>query len=347
MKKKSRDGQFLQSRHVSSGFFGLGSAKIHRAIADRFNTQRSTSLIQIALSLTSGWIISNIALPVHAATLINTSGVRFDQDTTVESNFLESHGAYQSTFGVINLDTKEKTPLLVETKPSDNPESIFKPSSRRSHLGTKTDFLGTPGNAVPKPTAQYNFKANQRYVLYLESTYNGRPTGIVYSTNILNSNREQQVQFAGSVKDLCTSGITVGWDDTGSKLVRNRQQQDRDFDDFVVRMKSMSCGIGGGEPPAVEAELPSVPPVGVLPPVAAGAGGGSFFFPLLALAGLPFLFGSGANSSSTPPIIPPVIPPSCPSGNCAPVPEPITILGSGSAIAVAALMERRRKRRRK
>ncbi|MEP0918369.1 PEP-CTERM sorting domain-containing protein [Leptolyngbya sp. DQ-M1] len=298
---------------------------------------RRSSLARLSIGITSSWLVGNIALPAYAATFINNSGIQFEQDTTLESNFVESHGAYQSTFGVINLDTKEKTPLLTETQPSDGSETIFKPSSFRSHLGTATDFKGTPGNAVPKPVAQYKFRANQRYVLYLESTYKGRPTGVVYSNNVLNPNREQQVQFAGGVNDLCTSGITIGWDDTGSRLVRNRQQEDRDFDDFVVQMKNTTCGIGSDQitpqpepPPSVVAELPPAPSSGGVSPLWAT--------PLLLL---PLVFGSDRGGSN------PDTPSGCSGGNCKPIPEPLTILGSGSAIAMAALMERRRKRKRK
>lgn len=305
-----------------------------------FHPARCHSLARLTIALTSSWLATTIAIPVHAASLMNNSGIQFDQDTTLESNFVESHGAYQSTFGVINLDTKEKTPLLIETRASDAPESIFKPSSRQSHLGTNTDFRGTPGNAVSNPVAQYRFKANQRYVLYLESSFNGRPTGIVYSTDVLNPTREQQVQFAGGINDLCSSGITVGWDDTGSKLVRNRQQQDRDFDDFVVQMKSLSCGVGGGEPPSVAVAAPELPSVAPIP-----SGGGRFNPLWLAPLGLFGLLGSGGGGGgggggST--AISPSVPPPA-----EPIPEPLTILGSGSAIALAALMERRRKKTRK
>ncbi|BAU14275.1 hypothetical protein_185 [Leptolyngbya sp. NIES-3755] len=299
-------------------------------------SHRRNSLARMTIALTSGWIASQIALPVHAASLINNSGIQFNQDTTLESNFVESHGAYQSTFGVINLDTKEKTPLLVETRASDAQESIFKPSSRRSHLGTNTDFRGTPGNAVPQSATQYRFRANQRYVLYLESSFNGRPTGILYSTDVLNPNREQQVQFAGGINDLCSGGITLGWDDTGSKLVRNRQQQDRDFDDFVVQMKSLSCGLGGGEPPAVAVEAPGAAPI------PSGGRVSPLWFAPLAL--LPFLFrgGDGGGGGGTP-----IVPPDQRKPPVEPIPEPITLMGSGSAIALAALMERRRKKKRK
>lgn len=335
--------------------------------ARRREVARRAAFTRLTLGITSGWMISQIALPAHAASLINNSGIQFEEETTLESSFVESHGAYQSTFGVINLDTKEKTPLLIETRASDAPETIFKPSSRRSHLGTNTDFRGTPGNAVPKPIAQYRFQANQRYVMYLESTFKGRPTGIVYSTDVLNPNREQQVEFAGGINDLCTSGIKVGWDDTGARLVRNRQQQDRDFDDFVVQMRSLSCGMGGGEPTEVKAAAPEP-----APPVAPASRRSGSLLWAAPLALLPFLFRTGGGGGGTPKVVPPgnpgivppgipgtpgtpgippappVPPPSCPGGgNCEPVPEPLTILGSGSAIAFATMMQRRRNRKKK
>jgi hypothetical protein len=304
-------------------------------------SQRSMTLI--TLGITGGWLFSNLSLPVRAATMINNSGLEFEQDTTLDSNFVESHGAYQSTFGVIDLLTKEKIPLLTETKPSDRTESIFKPSSRRSHVGTNIDFSGTPGNA---------FKANRQYVLYLESSFNGRPTGIVYSNDVLNPNREQQVKFAGTAADLCTSGVMVNWDDTGSKLVRNRGQQDRDFDDFIVQLKGTTCAVGGGEPPTKVAEVPPPPAIKNLPPTTAR---GRFPW-ALGLLGLPFAFlgGNGGERSTPPSGIAPIIPPgggggnppeNCPSGNCAPVPEPLTLMGTGTAIAFGAMIQRRRKRR--
>ncbi|MGV0028637.1 PEP-CTERM sorting domain-containing protein [Phormidesmis priestleyi ANT.L61.2] len=39
-----------------------------------------------------------------------------------------------------------------------------------------------------------------------------------------------------------------------------------------------------------------------------------------------------------------MIPPTSPEGE--PIPEPLTILGSGTAIGIAALMQRRRSRKR-
>ncbi|MCU0548360.1 MAG: PEP-CTERM sorting domain-containing protein [Leptolyngbya sp. Prado105] len=322
--------------------------------APKHALKRSFTLI--TLGITGGWLFSNLWLPARAATMINNSGLEFDQDTTLDSNFVESHGAYQSTFGVLDLTTRKKTPLITETKPSDNAESIFKPSSRRSHIGTDVDFQGTPGNAVANPTAQFTFKANKRYVLYLESSFNGRPTGILYSSDVLNPNREQQVKFAGAATDLCTSGVMVNWDDTGSKLVRNRKQQDRDFDDFIVQLKGTTCAIGGGELPPIVSQVPPPPSVGKLPPQTAR---GRFpWAALLPFGAIPFIRSGGGSRSNPPTLIGGggSIPPtliggggSTPPTNKPPkeaVPEPITMLGTGSAIAFGALMQRRRKRKR-
>jgi hypothetical protein len=344
---------FFSLTRPRSSSYPVSSSKL----ADCPNRGSCHSWTLLTLSITGGWLLSNFWVPVRAATMINNSGLQFDQDTTLDSNFIESHGAYQSTFGVMEVDTKKKIPLIVETKAADTVESIFKPSSFRNHTGTNTDFRGTPSNAVANPTGRFTFKGNKRYVLYLESSFNGRPTGILYSENVLNPNQEQQVKFTGGASDLCSSGVMVNWDDTGSKLVRNRGQQDRDFDDFIVQLKGTTCAMGGGEPTEAVSQLPSSPPVGVLPTT---VGKSRFpWEPLLLLGALPFL-GGGRDKSSGPPGGPgglvsssnpppnnpgnPICPnkPNCPN---TPVPEPMTILGSGTAIAFGALIQRRRKRK--
>ena len=154
----------------------------------------------------------------------------------VEFEFVESRGSYQSTFGVINLLTGEKTPLLAEVKPSDVPQPLVAPSSFTTDAGTATtnDFLGTPGNTVPEPLAEFEFKANTPYAFYLESFLNGRSEDAFYSANNRNPNRALRVQFGGGFDSLAAGGALLTWDDTGSLLV-DAAEQDRDFDDFVVR----------------------------------------------------------------------------------------------------------------
>lgn len=308
----------------------------------------------LALCVSLGWFASSFSLQAHAADMsIGNQGIRVNRDATLETEFVESHGAYQSTFGVINLTTKEKTPLLVETKPSDASSSIFQPSSKIDDFGTPQDFVGTPGNAVPEPKSTYTFKPNNDYVFYLESTFNGRPTGILYSTDSLNPNQERQVNFQGNLNSLCQSGgMTLGWDDTGSRIVRNRDQQDRDFDDFIVRVRDTACpvGLGGpGDPPPVTSAVGAPgTPVGQLPPAvpaAAAPGGGSFLLPGLlgagAIAGLAVGLGGGGDDGGG----------GGGGGGVAPppeeIPEPLTILGSSMAVGFGTLLHRRRSRNKK
>lgn len=190
--------------------------------------------LAIPLGLLTAGIISSFPTSVKAQEIFDNIGIRFDADTIVEFEFVESHGAYRSSFGVINLDTGEKTPLLVEVKASDLSEDVNNPSSGTNDAGRQNDFLGSPGNAVPNPLAEFLFKANNRYAFYLESTYNGRPAGIVYSVNSANPGNNQQVQFQGNITNLGNGGIMIRWDDTGSILVRT-DKEDRDFDDFIIR----------------------------------------------------------------------------------------------------------------
>lgn len=177
--------------------------------------------------------LSIFSNPAQAAEQFSTKGIQFDADTIVEFEFVESHGAYQSTFGVLNLETGEKTPLLAEVKPSDNFQNVSTPSDYR-RTPSKDDFTGTPGNTVPQALAEFYFKANNRYVFYLESSYKGRPAGIVYSTNSQNLGGNQQAKFEGEISGLANGGTITLWDDTGSVLVKPNQN-DADFNDFVVR----------------------------------------------------------------------------------------------------------------
>jgi hypothetical protein len=225
----------------------------------------------LGISLGTFGLINFSSLPVLAEDYVGNRGVRFKQDTIVEFEFIESHGAYQSTFGVIDLDscqtdaagvinfnTCEKHPLLQEVKPSDVFETVDRRSTYETSQGASNDFVGTPGNTVPKYVAEFMFEANRKYVFYLESQFRGKPAGIVYSTDLLNSQSNRQALFSeeslstetvaqrrntsdandNQFATLVDGGVLISIDDTGSTLVRE-SLQDTDFDDFKV-------GVGGG-----------------------------------------------------------------------------------------------------
>jgi hypothetical protein len=182
----------------------------------------------------------SIVRPAMASEQFDNQGIQFNEDTVIDFEFLESHGAYTSNFGVMDLDTGEKIPLIVETKPADLDDVVERPSDYQDNTenAKANDFLGTPGNTVAQPFASFTFKAGSRYILYLESFYNNKPAGVVYSSNLQNPAQSQQTKFIGGLEKLGNGGVIVRWNDTGSQLVKENQQ-DADFDDFSV-------GVGGG-----------------------------------------------------------------------------------------------------
>ena len=232
------------------------------------------NIASLGISLGTVGLINIFAQPATAEDYVGNRGIQFKQDTTIEFEFIASHGAYQSTFGVIDLescsttpekaiifDSCQKTPLLSEVKPSDNYESVYRRSTYKDDLNESIDFVGTPGNAVPEPMAEFTFKAGKQYVFYLESEFDNKFAGIVYSTDPINVRGYRQALFneenratgqlasrrntdpitadINQFESLINGGILLRFDDTGSKLVTDNQQ-DGDFDDFVV-------GVGGYE----------------------------------------------------------------------------------------------------
>jgi hypothetical protein len=180
-----------------------------------------------AASAITGVLLITTATPAYAQDRFDNGVIQFDVDTVVEFEFLESRGVYQSTFGVVDLRTRQRIPLIQEVQPADRPIADLT-------VAEYDDALGSPGNAVPQPSNEFEFKANTPYALYLESYYAGRPAGIFYSTDAQNPEGERRLRLDGSVADMGNGGVVLRWDDTGSLLVAEPLQDD-DFNDFTVR----------------------------------------------------------------------------------------------------------------
>lgn len=170
--------------------------------------------------------------------LFGNSGILFTIDTLMQFKFVRSYGAYQSVFGIRNETTGEETDLIGETKPSDLSKSQFEQALNKPSDGltdNPNDFQGTLGNAVPLPgTAQFTFKAGDRYSFYLKSKFRGRDVGVVYSTDMKNNSGNRQAKFAGGFSKLANGGVLIRWDDTNSQIPRV-DRNDNDFDDFIIR----------------------------------------------------------------------------------------------------------------
>jgi hypothetical protein len=172
-----------------------------------------------------------------AAEQFNNQTVQFDRDTIIEFQFLGSNNAAQSTFGVLNLATGEKVPLISEARAQDRPGK---------------NHVGTAGKAVRKPFAEYTFKSGTPYTLYLESTTKGKGTTTVYSVPDKNGGA-QLAKFDNDATALGTQGVKIGWNDGISG-------KGNDFNQFLV-----IAGGGIGCPckpsPILTAPIPpEVPP---------------------------------------------------------------------------------------
>ncbi|VEP12225.1 conserved hypothetical protein [Hyella patelloides LEGE 07179] len=237
----------------------------------RLQPKKLSKLALVSISLGTIGFLNVLSQSATANDYIGNKGIQFQENTTIEFEFIQSHGAYQSTFGIIDLDSCQngvggeiifescaKTPLLAETKPSDIYETVSRRSTYEDNLsGSNYDFVGTPGNAVPQPMVEFTFKTGKRYAFYLESYYEGKFAGVVYSVDFFNNQSNRQALFNEEIptklatrrnipnseinqfESLVEGGLLLRFDDTGSTLVKDGYQ-DVDFDDFVV-------GIGGYE----------------------------------------------------------------------------------------------------
>jgi hypothetical protein len=136
--------------------------------------------------------------PASAAEQFNPQGVQFDRDTIIEFEFLGSNNQAQSTFGVVNLATGQRTPLIAETRATDKPKG--------------KDYRGTAGKAVRKPYAEFTFQSNTAYGFYLESKLKGKAPVVVYSTPDKNGG-SQLARFDNDVTALGSQGIKIAWND--------------------------------------------------------------------------------------------------------------------------------------
>lgn len=177
-------------------------------------------------------------IQLQSQELFGNSGIQLSMDILIQFKFVRSYGAYQSVFGVRNETTGEETDLIGETKPSDLSASQFEQALNKPSDGltdNPNDFQGTLGNAVPLPgTAQFIFKAGNRYSFYLKSQFRGKNVGVIYSTDMKNLAGNRQAKFAGGFSALAKGGVLIRWDDTNSEIPRVNKN-DNDFDDFIIR----------------------------------------------------------------------------------------------------------------
>ena len=218
----------------------------------------NTKLLSALTATAAATALLSASAPAQAFSF-GTNGITFQQDTSVNFKFKESHGGYTSSLGIYKVKdsaTSLVSTLFSETKSSDN--------------GGINEWKGTLGNTVLGSGSMFfTFLANQIYTLGLSSG----DAGTVYSTSSLNtgSGGTQQAvfgessslwnslgkettsrfqaagQFTDGTSSLYKGGTLVSFDDRGGG-------NDADFQDFTVSaeavpepmtMTGLALGFGG------------------------------------------------------------------------------------------------------
>lgn len=194
--------------------------------------RKRTLGIGLLMTVMASGLFSALAAPVQAQDSFGNQVIQFPEDTTVEFEFKESHGAYQSSLGIIDLETGQPVKVLFsEAKPYDDygTGETQQRTFGQNNIGTSLDFVGTVGGGtIQEQYAEFTFQANKRYAFYLESV---SPTGQTRRSVLSTSNLASV--FDGSLDAGNRGGIVgtrVAWDDDGLP----RAGKDQDFDDFVI-----------------------------------------------------------------------------------------------------------------
>ncbi|MDX2228162.1 MAG: hypothetical protein NW220_00900 [Leptolyngbyaceae cyanobacterium bins.349] len=192
--------------------------------------------VAIAVAAAIG-VTSAIAPATQAQEALTNGAIRFPEDTVVEFELVDTHGYYQSTFGVVDTTTRQKVPLFVEIKPYDQPNPSV---PGRDDTGTTPDYYGTvEGGSVVNGEGQankfikYTFKAGVPYVFYMDSV---DPRTREVKTSYLSTNN-LATRFSGSLV-AGETGNLIEWDDSGLP----RPGKDNDFDDFAIIAGGFTLG---------------------------------------------------------------------------------------------------------
>ena len=231
-------------------------------------TKLLASLTAIATTATAAFSFSASA----QAFSFGTDGFTFDQNTTIDFTFYDSHGSYQSDLGVYQVD-KSGAPTLVQTlfheiKGSDNDSTNEWQGTFGNSVAGGDATYDKSGNVVSYglKTQEVTFLAGQLYTLGLTSSDNNVNVGTVFSSTTLNLNSDpnllqstdgqhtQQALFGPkdvllkvldvkrttavsnpgqySSANPFADSVLVSFDDRGNN-------NDRDYQDYIVTAKTV------------------------------------------------------------------------------------------------------------
>lgn len=189
-------------------------------------------------------LLSAVSVAPAQAFTFGNSGILFDTDTTVNFDFLRSHGYWFGDFGVKNLSTGAESLLISETLNVDPGSGLV-----NDNKGTEgAQMAVAPGDGF----ASFTFDAGTEYSLFLKSYdraadgNRGSLTKTVFSTSALNPTRwNTPITISNNDYDSSLNGRTVNARDRvlfeGDLLSSlnlffedNGIGGDNDYDDFIV-----------------------------------------------------------------------------------------------------------------
>jgi hypothetical protein len=162
-------------------------------------------------------VIGSMSVPAQAANLFGNAGIKFDQDTTLEFNFVSSNGEFKSNFGVYEVNGNEvslASDLITE--------------KGRGYDTKANDYQGSCALC----NFTFKFLQGKTYTLGLESFLGGKLKTQTYSTDTLNSPVEQNAVFSSS---SLNQGVLISFDDNGGP----KGKDDDDLNDFKVNARSV------------------------------------------------------------------------------------------------------------
>jgi hypothetical protein len=200
-----------------------------------------TKLVASLTAAAAASAVASFSTPALAASLtpsnFGVNGLKFDTNTTVQFDFLESHGMWQTALGVYRKDGTLVSTLFAENLRGADPGSN----------DAKNDWKGTCGLSMSNCTTTFNFLAGVEYKFGLRKYNPTTPTVVNAPYSLGSDANKAKFVYGGSYtynlqgptwisqnrdKTSLTATLSVGLDQV---LIGMEDGYDKDYNDFIFK----------------------------------------------------------------------------------------------------------------
>lgn len=200
-----------------------------------------TKLVATLTAAAAASAVASFSTPALAASLtpsnFGVNGIKFDTNTTVQFDFLESHGMWQTALGVYRKDSSLAGTLFTEDLRGSDPGSN----------DSKNDWKGTCGLSVSNCTTTFDFLAGVEYKFGLRRYNPARPDVVNAPYSVGSDANKAKFVYGGSYtynlqgptwisqnrdKTSLTATLSVGLDQV---LIAMEDGYDKDYNDFLFK----------------------------------------------------------------------------------------------------------------